>query len=72
MIKLNYDEITSYDVTSYYVITDYYQIIVDSPGDSSRYLLNTTNYRSTHEMKSFVYSHFVYSHCFVPRLAMVE
>ncbi|KAL1822652.1 hypothetical protein ACET3Z_009430 [Daucus carota] len=49
------------------VATDDYEIIVDSPGDSSRYLLTTTNSSSTHEMKSFVYSQ-----RFDPRLAMVE
>ena len=46
---------------------DDYEIIVDSPGDSSRYLLTTTNSSSSLEMKSFVYSH-----RFDPRLAMVE
>lgn len=32
-------------------------INVNNPGDSSRYLLTTTNSSSTHEMKSFIYSH---------------
>lgn len=47
--------------------TDNNEIIINSPGDSSRYLLNTTNSSSTHEMKSFIYSQ-----RFDPGLALVE
>lgn len=46
---------------------DDYEINVNNPGDSSRYLLTTTNSSSTHEMKSFIYSHRI-----DPHLAVVE
>ncbi|KAL8125904.1 hypothetical protein AgCh_013271 [Apium graveolens] len=61
------DKLVNKTKTSSEPATDSKEIIINSPGDSSRYLLTTANSSSTHEMKSFIYSH-----RFDPRLALVE
>ncbi|XP_074379234.1 uncharacterized protein LOC141720622 [Apium graveolens] len=61
------DKLVNKTKTSSEPATDSKEIIINSPGDSSRYLLTTANSSSTHEMKSFIYSH-----RFDPHLALVE